>query len=882
MTSAKQRTLLAVLLTEANRPVPSDRLADAAWGESPPAPATLRWHVHHVRQALGGDRLTRRPEGYLLTVHPGELDAERFERLCASAADLDDPARIAEVLGEALALWRGPAYADLADAAPVGIEASRLEELRLAAVERRALALLDLGRDGEATAELQPHLLAHPLRERLRELLMRALHQAGRRADALRLYRDGRELLAGELGIEPGGALRELHAEILREEPPPVSVRPAQLPPDVFAFTGRQAELAVLDDLLESEGSARVAAVSGVGGVGKTGLAVRWAHRVAHRFPDGQLYADLGGRDPGEVLERFLAALGVMRVPEGLDQRAALYRGLASSRRLLVLLDNAADSAQVGPLLPASPCCFAVVTGRSRFEGLVAGVGARPVPLEVLSSGQAATLLGRVARVDPDEALALAELCDRLPLALRIAGARLVTRPGWTPRRLADRLEQERRRLDELRAGELDVRASFEVSHRDLPAPERVLFELLGLVEAPDFAPWTAAALMDLPLAEAAELMEQLAEAQLVQQLGFDEAGQERYRFHDLVRIFARERALESMARAEREAALDRVLGCLLALGEEAYLREYAGGFRLARGDAPRWRLQGEVLPAHPMGWLAAERATLMAWVRQAAAMGRVAACWDLALFSVRLYELTGNMSDWRESSTIALELCREHGDSYGAAVMLVSLGSLELFEKRYEPARDLLVQALPEIEGPYRALTLGNLGLTERALGAAETALSHMTEAREIALHEGDRATESLMLSHMAAVHHEAGRRDTAQAILGWAATVAEGIRRPQAVIRFIAARMANDRGEYERAERLSAEVLAELATIGDRRLEPSVMAVRARSMRGQGRIEEAAACARDALAMARALGDANAEQEYARLLDSLSGEPVGQADLT
>ncbi|MFC7716608.1 AfsR/SARP family transcriptional regulator [Nonomuraea recticatena] len=199
----------------------------------------------------------------------------------------------------ALALWRGPAYADLADAAPVGVEASRLEELRLAAVERRALALLDLGRDGEAAAELQPHLLAHPLRERLRELLMRALHQAGRRADALRLYRDGRELLAGELGIEPGGALRELHAEILREEPPAVSVRPAQLPPDVFAFTGRQAELAVLDDLLESEGSARVAAISGVGGVGKTGLAVRWAHRVAHRFPDGQLYADLGGRDPG-------------------------------------------------------------------------------------------------------------------------------------------------------------------------------------------------------------------------------------------------------------------------------------------------------------------------------------------------------------------------------------------------------------------------------------------------------------------------------------------------------------------------------------------------------------------------------------------------------
>ncbi|GAA3305497.1 hypothetical protein GCM10020219_000090 [Nonomuraea dietziae] len=230
VTSAKQRTLLAVLLTEANRPVPSDRLADAAWGESPPAPATLRWHVHHVRQALGGDRLTRRPEGYLLTVHPGELDAERFERLCASAADLDDPARIAEVLGEALALWRGPAYADLPGKA-VGEEAARLEELRLRAVEQRAESMLALGRAEETVEGLAAAVAAHPLRERLREQLMRVLRLAGRRADALRSYREARELLAEELGIEPGRGLRELNAEMLREESPRAAGRPAQLPP---------------------------------------------------------------------------------------------------------------------------------------------------------------------------------------------------------------------------------------------------------------------------------------------------------------------------------------------------------------------------------------------------------------------------------------------------------------------------------------------------------------------------------------------------------------------------------------------------------------------------------------------------------------------------
>ncbi|MFE3453863.1 BTAD domain-containing putative transcriptional regulator [Nonomuraea sp. NPDC059194] len=883
LSSAKQRTLLAVLLAAADRPVAPDRLAEAGWGQAPPSPATLRWHVHQLRQALGGDRLTRRPDGYQLAVLPGELDAARFEELCARAADPADPAAVADLLGQAAALWRGPAYADVCGADSIGVEstgvesvrveATRLEELRLVAAERRARALLELGLPDEAAVELRARLAAHPLRERLRELLMRALHQAGRRADALRVYREGRDLLVGELGVEPGSALRDLHTEILREESPAAAVRPAQLPPDVFPFAGRQAELAVLDGLVEGRGGARVAAIGGVGGVGKTGLAVRWAHRVAARFPDGLLYADLGGRDPAEVLERFLSALGVLRVPEGLDQRAALFRGLTRDRRLLVLLDNADCSAQVAPLLPGSPGCFTLVTGRSRFEELIAETGARFVPLDILPVRQAAALLGRLAGVDPDEAEALAGLCDRLPLALRIAGARLVARSGWTPRRLATRLAEERRRLDELRAGDLDVRASFEVSHRDLRERERTLFERLGLLAAPDFAPWTAAALADRPLGEAADLLERLAEAQLVQPLGFDVAGQERYRFHDLIRIFARERALASMSAVERGAALDRVFGGLLALGEEAYLREYAGGFRLAHGGAARWRLDGQALPDDPMAWLAAERATLPAAVRQAADLGRVGHCWELALLGVRLYELNGNLSDWHATSTIGLELCQAHGDAYGTAAMLASLGSLDLFERRYERAQERLERALASLDGPFRALVIGNLAQTENALGRPERALARANEARDLALREGDRATEGHMLGHLARLHHAAGRHDTAQAILAWAITVAEGIRRPEMVIKYVAATLAAERGEHERAELLAAQARAEAVAMGDRRVECAAVQVRARSLGAMGRLDEAVACARAALELAVAQSDATAEERSGRLLADLRG---------
>ncbi|MEV4898018.1 BTAD domain-containing putative transcriptional regulator, partial [Nonomuraea sp. NPDC055795] len=424
LTSAKQRNILAVMLSRANRATTDGRLAEAVWGQTPPSPATVRWHVHHVRQAIGDDRVARRGEAYLLLLDPAELDAARFERLLTRARAEASPEAAAATYGEALALWRGEAYAGLH---AVSCEAARLEELRLAAAEERAEKLLALDRPAEAAAELAPLVAAQPLRERLRAAHLLALHRSGRRAEALSSYREGRSRLVAELGVEPGRDLRAAHAQALDgdlraahaqaldgDQPPP---HPAQLPQDVAAFTGRRLELAALDRSLETGATA---VITGPAGIGKTGLALRWAHSRAARFPDGQLAADLRARTgplpPAEVLARFLRALGVTRVPDGLDERAALYRTLLRRRRVLLVLDDASCAAQVRPLLPGAPGCRVLVTGRGRFEGLV-GEGASSTRLDVLPRDQAVNLLRRLVPSPP----------ARSPLAMYMAES-MVTR----------------------------------------------------------------------------------------------------------------------------------------------------------------------------------------------------------------------------------------------------------------------------------------------------------------------------------------------------------------------------------------------------------------------------------------------------------------------
>ena len=701
--AGKQRAVLAALLLDAGRAVPVDELCDVLWGAEPPesARASVQNYVRRLRQALGDagrDRIRTQPGGYLITVSAGELDVTRFEALARSAGAAvrrgawDDAAGRARA---ALALWRGEPLADAGSAVLAGREAPRLAELRLQAQEARAEADLHLGRRAEAIAELRVLVGAHPLRERLPALLMLALYWDGRQGEALAAYRQARQALARELGSEPGTGLRELHQRMLAGDPalapdpapaphraapaaraagdgtraaagpPPPAAEgpplvPRQLPGAVPHFTGRAAELAALTRALdtagEQPGSVPIAAIGGTAGVGKTALAVRWAHQVADRFPDGQLYVNLRGYDPGrpvaaaDALAGILGALGVTGpdVPPGAEERAARYRSALAGRRVLVVLDNAREVEQVRLLLPGTPGCMVVVTSRDALAGLVARYGASRLDLDLLPGPDAVGLLrvliGARADADPGAAAVLAERCARLPLALRVAAELTAERPEVSLAGLSAELAGLRQRLDRLDAGgdpRTAVRAVFSWSSRDLDPAAARLFALLGLFPGPDLDRQAAAALAGTPVEAAAQALSTLARAHLVRP-----AGPGRYGLHDLLRGYAAEQAARRETGQWRQAALTRLLDYYLdtATATAAALDPAAARPGSSAPAAPAARAGAPVIgaaaagagPAGPAGgpgppvtgaaaaraWLDAERPVLAAITAQAASGG--------------------------------------------------------------------------------------------------------------------------------------------------------------------------------------------------------------------------------------------------------------------
>ena len=553
---ARQRVLLAALLLSANVPVSRDALAEAVWDGCPPAgaAATLRSHVRRLRRALGpeaGARITARDPGYLICVREPELDVLEFEALCRDAGAARRAARWAEACAAATAaleLWRGAALLDVRSQVLRDQFLPRLEQLRLHVLEDRTEAALRLGQHDRLVPELLDLTARHPLRERFWAQLMQALARDGRQAEALEAYRRARRALVGELGIEPGPELRLLHRQILAGDrallaPPPAhddtsqlaagrpdQVVPRQLPAAVPHFTGRDADLAVLNGLLGAARAGRaavvIAAVDGAPGVGKTALAVQWAHQVADRFPDGQLYVNLRGYDPGvpvtagDALAGFLRTLGVLgsQIPDATEDRARLFRSRLAGRRVLVLLDNARDGDQVRPLLPGDAGCLAVVTSRDALAGLVATDGARRLDLDVLPVADAVALLrsliGDRPGADPEAAAALAGLCARLPLALRIAAEMAVARPSLPLADLAAELAADR--LGFLDAGEdrAEVRAVFSWSLRQLPGEVARGFALLGLHPGQDVDVPAAAALTGTTVTQARKLLGLLAPGQ--------------------------------------------------------------------------------------------------------------------------------------------------------------------------------------------------------------------------------------------------------------------------------------------------------------------------------------------------------------------------------
>jgi DNA-binding SARP family transcriptional activator len=708
----RQRSVLALLLLDAGRVVSVSRLIDALWEGRPPpaAESTLRGYVSHLRKALAPDSpLTTRASGYQLTVNADSVDATRFERLLAEGRNLHrsgDHAAAADVLRAALGLWRGPALADFADESWARVHCARLEELRQVAIEARVDADLALGRHQELVGELNALVAEYPLREHLHARRMLALYRSGRQADALAAYRDAYEQLAGAQGLDPGGPLRELEAAILRQDPaldlaPVRATVPAELPADVATFTGRAQSLADLD--AAATGAAPtvvISAIAGAAGVGKTALAVHWAHRVAGRFPDGQLYVNLHGYGPGppvrpvDALARFLRALGVPadQVPIDVDEAAARYRTALAGRQVLVVLDNAADAAQVRPLLPGARGCAVVVTSRDRLTGLVARDGAVRLALDVLSADESGALLGRIlgadrVRTEPDAVAELTRLCGHLPLALRIAAANLLQRPRQTivgyvdELRAGDRLDALAVDGDEQSA----VRAAFGHSYRHLPEPDRRLFRLLGLVPGADVTAESAAALTGAP--DARRALDRLTAAHLL-----DQHSPGRYSFHDLLRLYAAERARHEDAEAERRAALTRLLDhyrtSAVAAMNRAFPEEWPGRPDISVADTP-------ADPAQARSWLDAARANLVAAAGYAAEHGWPEHARDLAS-TLWLYLTTGpHYAEAIVINTHALHAARDTGDQPAEGDALTNLGAIYWRTGRPEQAREHLERAL-------------------------------------------------------------------------------------------------------------------------------------------------------------------------------------------
>ncbi|MEV6874252.1 BTAD domain-containing putative transcriptional regulator [Amycolatopsis sp. NPDC051128] len=861
----RQQTVLAVLLLEANRVVSIGHLIDAIWEDDPPATARTQVQicVSKLRNSLVehglGETIVTKPPGYQLNVAPGQLDARVFAESVGAADALSregKPAQAAEVLARALALWRGPALSGVRGRIPEA-KAIQLDESRLSAIETRVDIELRLGRHHQLVGELSTLVAEQPLRERLRGQLMLALFRAGRQAEALETYRLGRELMIDELGLEPGEELRRLETAILAGEvadveaadalakPPPARPEeadvpvPFQLPADVADFTGRAELVARAERLLlgpDGRHATRVVVLLGKPGVGKSALAVHVAHRLgdAH-FPDGQLYCDLGGhRDQPtravDALGRFLRALGVPGevIPEHADERAEMFRHLLARRRMFVLLDDAADEAQVTPLLPGSGKCVVLVTSRARLTGVA---GAQALDVEVFGHDEAIGMLSSVigprrVAAEPAAADALVRLVGRLPLALRIVAARLGARPHWTLAWMLERLSDERRRLDELAHGQLMVRASLALTFDGLPPQARKLLGLLGLLDTPSFPSWVAAALLDADYLAAADLLELLVDAQMVEVAALDVTGGPRYKLHGLIRLFAREQ-LEHAEHADlRNAAAGRVAGGWLALAEAAHARVYGGDFTVLHGTAERWRQPPSYAAralADPLGWLESEQENLCGAVALTAECSLDELCWDLAVTLVTLFEARCYFEDWERTHRLALDVARAKGNSRGTAALSCSLGSLYLSRGRLSSAEAELEPALREFElladTHGLAMVRRNLALLHKARGDAGGALERFAQALTGFRAVRDLIGQAHVLGQIAQIELDRGGLREARTHLDDALAICRevGNRRVEVQIRYRLAELMMHDGQCEQARQTLVELLRAVREGGD-----------------------------------------------------------------
>ena len=777
----QQRVVLAVLALQAGRPVGRQQMIDAVWGETQPRNAVnlVQRHVSGLRRALEPDRTGRTPSdlltwtdaGYLLTLPAGALDLDLFVRGLAQARTAQAAGQLQEAaaaLHSALEPWRGPVCDGLSSPF-LDVQADRLAESRVSALEDRIELDLMIGGHGDLIAELRGLIAEHPLRERLRGLLMLALYRAGRQADALTAFRDARRQLHDELGVEPSAPLQQLHQQILTADPAltPASpaqagtdmkisrrrVVPAQLPHHIPDFTGRDAELGRLDALLDQDGSGArnsvaITVITGTAGVGKSALALYWAHRARNLFPDGQLYVNLRGfgprgsaMEPAEAIHGFLEAFAVPseRMPLDLDDRAALYRSILADLRVLVVLDNARDIDQVRSLLPGSPGCAVLVTSRNRLTSLVAADGAQPVELDLLPDAEARRLLG--SRLGPDRVASepasvdeIIKACAGLPLALVVAASNAVANSRLPLSALAGELRKTEGRLDALGDGDqyTDVRAVFSWSYHALNSPAARQFRLLGLHAGPDIAMSAAASLAGVPRAQARRDLADLVRAHLV-----TEWAPGRFTMHDLLREYASELSMIHDSAADRRLAVHRILDHYLhtAYAADQLLRPRRDD-PIALAPLPLLVIT-ETLADYrdAVAWLATERQVLLAALRQAVGYGFDTHVWQLGWAVTSYFDRHGHWYDAASSHEDGLKAAQRLGNLQAQAIIHICLASAYGRLDRHDAANEQMRQALELYEAlddqagkahAHRMLTwvLDRQGRYREALTHAEQAV--------------------------------------------------------------------------------------------------------------------------------------------------------------
>ncbi|MBK1787152.1 tetratricopeptide repeat protein [Prauserella sp. ASG 168] len=823
------RAVLVSLLLKPGQVVATETLMNHLWGREHPASArvTVRNYVRRLRIALHPELVQTSASGYVLCAPREWVDVCRFDDALRQAGHESRTTVVRERLAHALSLWRGTPMAGLGDLPVVTDEGPRLNEQYLLAVEDHAEATLALRTYEALIPRLAELAVRYPLRERLVSLWMHALRLAGRRAEALDVYLRTRNHLVSELGVEPGAELRSAHQQALAEDEPLPSgsaksepergVRAhAQLPMDIEEFTGRQQELHQLRDLAQARpgGTATpIAVITGMAGVGKTRLALHSAHTLvrAGRYPDLQLWVELRGYDPDqdpvgpfEALERCLRLLGVPAgdVPPDLDSRAALFRDRLVGKKVLLILDNAVTEEQVRPLLPASTDCLVIITSR---RALVELDGAHIIPLDVFSPGQAVELLSRLAGADTisrDTAAAaeICRLCGYLPLAVALAGRRLRADRSGSAQNLVRRLNNDR--LGRSSTGSRSPHAVFDLSYQALTEQQRHAFRRLSLHPGNDLTPAAAAALAGVDSASAHQLVEGLADEHLLYR---NVSG--RFRFHDLIKAFARDRAAIDDSPAQRQDAIQRLLGHYIHSANAARSVLTPHG-RCPVPQLPDGAFEIERFADYDaaLAWCEAEKDNLSAAIRVAATKPTPAA-WQLPAVLLTFYYLRSHWAEWAVSHRSALAAARTLDDVRGEAVILKGLGVLwsdlhrfdesldchhqahELFAElddsngtawnlnnlgvmlveldRLDEAEDTFDRALALFraseDGYGEGICLNNLGDTRRRLGDPHRATEHLHEALEIQRRLGDNGSLRYSLATLADICCEVGNHDQA-----------------------------------------------------------------------------------------------------------------------